>query len=296
MSRVFGGLFGPDLPRWACEIRPGSVVVVQSTKDRKGVASSATRTFPDGVVTPDVKGVNIGDGSVVRVALESALSEAGFGGSELIVVIPDDAVRISLVDAESLPGTESERAQFIRWKLKKHVPFDVSLARVAYAALSANPATRLVAVLSPSSVAAQYERVIQDLGLHPGIVCPSTAAALNLVGDMAGEIDRLFVKVAPGSIASAVVRGGKLVFYRKVPASGTIEEAVHPTLMYYQDHLLDDPARGGISNAILCVDLEDSTVSESARAAMNALGLRVEPFYSAELPDRVKPALGALQS
>ncbi len=303
MSRVFGGLFGPDLPRWACELRPGGVVVVEATKDRKGVAAAATRPLPDGVVTPDVKGVNIADGAVVRSALEACLEEAGFGGSELIVVIPDDAVRISLVEAESLSGAESERVQFIRWKLKKHVPFDVSLARVAYATMSTNGSTRLVAVLSPSSVTAQYERVIQDLGLHPGIICPSTTAALNLVGDVAAaagdaavEKDRLFVKVAPGSIASAVVRGGKLAFYRKVPRSGPIEEAVHPTLMYYQDHLLEDRDRPGITSAILCVDLDDRTILESVRAAIESFGLGVQPLYSADLPDRVKPSLGAMQS
>lgn len=289
------GLFAPDLPRWACEFRPNGVVVVGSTADRKGVLSSASRAFADGALTPDVKGVNVQDSAAVGATLESALREARFAGSELIVVIPDDAVRITILDAESLPGVESERVQFIRWKLKKHVPFDVSLARVAYSFVSTNGVTRLVVVLSPQSVTRQYERVVMDLGLHPGIVCPSTTAALNLARDVADTGDRLFVKIGPEAIVSAIVRGDLLRFYRKVPRSGRIEESVHPTLMYYQDHLGGE-AGGRITDAILCADIGDAVADREARAAVASLGLDVRPLYSPDVPDFVKPALGALQS
>lgn len=297
MSRGFlRGLFGPDLPRWACEFRPTGVVVVQSTGDRTGVLSRAVRPLPAGALVPDVKGVNVHDGALVRTTLEDALNEAGFNESELVLVVPDDAVRISLVEAESLPGAESERIEFIRWKLKKHVPFDVSSAGVTYTPVSKNGTTRLLAVVSPPGVTRQYERVVKDLGLHPGIVCPSTTAALNLTEKITDAADRLFVKVAPQSIVSAILTGNTLRFYRKIPRGESIEEAVHPTLMYYQDHLVADSGGPGITDAILCVDLDNNGVESAAQSAVGALGLSVVPLDSPDLPDVYKPALGAVQS
>jgi Tfp pilus assembly PilM family ATPase len=290
------GLFSSGLPEWSCEFSPRRIVAVQASSDRKEVISKAAVELPDGAIVPAIKGNNIQDSSAVESALGRVLDEARFSGSELIVVIPDDAVRITLLETESFPSSEAERQTFIRWKLKKHVPFDVSTSQAAYQRLGENGTVSVLAGLSPGAVTREYEGVLDRMGMHPGIVTPSTIAALNLCDLSTLTTDTLFVKLGDTSVITSILKDGKLRFYRKVPRSGSLESAIHPTMMYYQDKLGDDSTDSNrnlkLGEMILCVD--DSNPSE-ANAAARQLGLVVRPLYSSRLEDIYKPSLGALQ-
>ena len=54
------------------------------------------------------------------------------------VSMPGEAVQITLLATEALPASESDRQSFIRWKLNKTVPLDVSSAQVACEVLGEN--------------------------------------------------------------------------------------------------------------------------------------------------------------
>ena len=285
-------LLRSDTPRWACEFSRSRVVVVQASSDRNAVVSRAQVTLPEGAIVPDVKGANVGDRSAVQSALREALDEARFTGSELIVVIPDDAVRITLLATESFPASESDRQSFIRWKLKKNVPFDVSSAHVAYEVLGENPVVDLLTVLAPEVVTRQYEDVVDSLDLHPGIVNPSTTAALNLINGIPGATNTLFVKLSETSVVTSILTNGKLRFYRKVPRQGPLESAIYPTLMYFEDKLDDSSGGRGIREMIVCTGGDGSS---DLTTAARQLGLSVRPLLSAVIDDVYKPAFGALQ-
>lgn len=294
----FASLFGSDVPRWACEFKPGGVAVVEASADRRHVVSKAWVRLDAGAIVPDLRDRNIPDAAPVDGALRRALDESGFSGSELVVVIPDDAVRTTLVETESFPSSLREQDSFIRWKLKKSLPFDVSGARVACQKLGENGVVEILAVLAPEVVVAEYESLVDRLGLHPGVVCPSTPAALNLLEPTDPEFgtrDLLFAKLSPTAIVTAVIGGGRVRFYRCLPRRSSIEEAVYPTLMYYEDKLkatAPDPSTPGIARMIVCSEVEEGReIASTART----LGLETDSLYPAGVEDIYKPALGALQ-
>ena len=267
-------------------------MVVEVSSDRHEVVSKAVVSLPEGAIVPDIKDANIQDRSTVGRALRRALDESGFVGSELIVIIPDDAVRITLLATELFPASESERQSFIRWKLKKNVPFDVSSAHVAYELLGENGVVDLLTVLAPEVVTRGYEDIVESLDLHPGIVIPSTTAVLNLLDAISVANDTLFVKLGETSVVTAILTNGKLRFYRKVPRQGPLETAIYPTLMYFQDKLDDTAGGQGIREMIVCADGDGSS---DATTAARQLGLSVRPLFSSVIEDIYKPALGALQ-
>jgi hypothetical protein len=287
-------MFGSDQPQWACEFTPRSVVVVSASRDRRSIASSASARLPEGAIRPGCRESNIADSAAVAQALGQALGQAGFSGSELALVIPDDAVTVRILETESFPSSEAERTSFIRWKLKKNVPFDVGSARVAYQKIGENGVVDILAVLSPDAVTGPYENLVDGLGLHPGLVTSSTIASLNLLE--ADRDDGLFVKASQRSVVTAILGSGRVRFYRNVAPTDTIESSIYPTVMYYQDKLggAVGPAAGGagLNRMILCSDSPEA--GDAARAVAGKLGLTVAPLHSTGIDDVFKPALGAL--
>ena len=281
----FDDLFGPDTPLWACEVTSRQVIVLGVTPDRKSVTTKAAVELPSGAFAGAVKGANFVDGSAVKRAIEQALGTARFSGSEIVLVIPDDAVRIALLNVENFPADSTEQAPFVRWKLKKSVPFDVESADVAFEKLAENGSVDLLVVLSPRVVTRQYEEMFGSLGLHAGIVTPSTPAALNLVPT--NSDDTLFVKASSESVTMSVFVGGILRFYRKVGPQ-PLYDAVYPTMMYYEDKL-----EGRSMRELITCGYDDRS-SEPAELGRQ-LSLPVRELYSRELEDMYKSAFGALQ-
>ena len=267
-------------------------MVVEASPDRRGVVSRATVTLPEGAIVPGMKDANIQDRPTVKEALLDALEKADFGGSELAIVIPDDTVRITLLGVESFPVSEIERQSFLRWKLKKSVPFEISSARVAYEVLDENGSVNLLTVLAPEIITRQYEDLVDSIDLHPSIVSPSTIAALNLINGVSLTGDVLFVKLTGISVVTSILIDGKLCFYRKLRREGSLESAIYPTLMYYQDKLNAASGGQGIREMIVCDD--DASSADTARVARQ-LKLSVRPYFSPVIDDFYKPALGALQ-
>jgi len=290
-SRGLKSLFGADLPGCACEFTQGEVRAVRASADRKTVVSHASAPLADGVIRPGVKDPNITDVEAVSSALGRVLGEVGFSGSELVGVIPDDSVRIGLLEVDSFPSAAADQRSFIQWKLKKHVQFNVNDAAVAWQKIGENGVVDLLTVLAPRSVTSQYEEIVDGLGLHAGSLTASTLAALNLMDTAVLGTDVLFVKLTASSVVTTILSNQKLRFYRKVPRAGALEDAVHPTLMYYQDRLSGDSG-SGLGQMVLCSDLD----ADAGSAIAARLGLPSRPLGGTATPDAFKPALGALQS
>src|SRR5262249_32738908 len=130
-----------------------------------------------------------------------------------------------------------EQRTFIRWKLKKSIPFDVDTAQVAYRILGphrAGTGVDILVALSPRSTVREYEMLFDDLDIHAGMVLPSTLAALNVFPPPAG--DALFVKISPDCVTTTVFQDRRVQFYRRV-TDVSLYDAVYPTVLYYQDKL-----------------------------------------------------------
>ena len=282
----FREFFGPDVPRWACELTPDRAIVVETGPDRRTVRSQAVLELPSGALRGNLREAGLVDSDSVKEVVGRALDQAGFSGSEIVVVVPDGVASVSILKAETFPTEPAQQQSFIRWKLKKNVPFDTETAQLAYKKLGQNGSVDILVALSPRGVTRQYEDLLESVGLHAGIAIPSTIAALNLLG--AEPSDALFLKASPEAIATSVFIDGRLRFYRRV-GSQPLYDAVHPTIMYYQDKL----GGTGIRELITCV--HDTATGDKAAELATRLAIPRRSLYSADVGDVFKPALGAMQ-
>jgi len=283
-------LFRPQRPLWACEFTPRHLIVAGVNSSRKRIAAKGISTLSDHAVNGSLLEKNIIDHGRVFEFLKELMGETGFRGHEIGVVIPDDSARISFITTETLPGSEEERAAFIRWKLKKTVPFEIETAQVAYNILGTrfngdDKGTDLLVTLSPRSVIEEYEFLMEELGYEAGFVIPSSLAALNLFSIPAGDV--LFLKIAPGCIATTIFRNGQAEFYRKV-AETPLFDAIYPTLMYYQDKL----GGSGLTGVTVCE--YDMDMASELSELQDRLHLPVQKLGPRSIDDIFKPVLGAV--
>jgi type IV pilus assembly protein PilM len=276
----------------ACEFTPRHVIAAGVNASRKRIASKAAAELPPHALAGSLAEKNVVDPQAVLGQLNEAAGQAGFKkGHEIGIVIPDDAARISFITAESLPASTEERAAFIRWKLKKTVPFEVDTAQIAFTIMGTrltgeNKGTDLLVALSPRTVIEEYERMIDSLGFESGYVIPSSLAALKMLTVPNG--DMLFLKIAPGCIATTVFQNGRPEFYRKV-AEMPLYDAIYPTLMYYQDKL----AGAGLIGLTVCG--YDKDIQSELADLQHKLSVPVLRLGPATVEDIYKSVLGAVE-
>jgi type IV pilus assembly protein PilM len=152
--------------------------------------------------------------------------------------VPDAAVRVVLLDFDTLPDRSTEADAVVRFRLKKALPFEVERAAVSYHAQPNGTTLKVIVAVMLRSVLDEYETVVRDAGFLPGIVLPSTLAAL---GNVSGEVPTMVIKVAEGSTTIAILNQGKVLLYRSLDhgsssvAAETLAEDIYPSLVFFQD-------------------------------------------------------------
>ncbi len=169
----------PAKPRLACEIAADRVLVGRLAEGGRSLEACAARELAPGSVIPDLVEGNLRQRDAVSAAVQSALGSVAGRSHDVIAVVPDAAVRVVMLEFDTLPSDAEEAAGVVRFRLKKSLPFDVDKARVSYHAQKAAEGVRVVAAVSLASVLEDYEAAFRHAGFSPGVVLPSMLAALG---------------------------------------------------------------------------------------------------------------------
>ena len=128
---------------------------------------------------PDLIETNLRQPDGVYEALRDTLASLGGRSRDVIAVLPDAAVRVVLLDFETLPPKREEAESVVRFRLKKSLPFDVDKAKVSYHVQPSNSGVRVIAAVALLNVIEDYEAAFRQAGYEPGVVMPSMLAALG---------------------------------------------------------------------------------------------------------------------
>jgi type IV pilus assembly protein PilM len=193
-----------------------------------------------------------------------------------VVILPDYAVRVSVLDFDSFPSSPDEQLSLIRFRLKKTLPFDVESAAVSYFVQTprekegkgASGKIEVVAASVAVEVLARYEALCRAANLHPGEITVSALASLQLFEESGVCV---LAKLAGRTLTVMVTQDNRLKLFRCVELEDTTEKEVlgvlHPTLAYVEDGLSSRDCR-----IILC---------GFAKGALPGLGRPSESLKSA---------------
>lgn len=159
----------------------------------------------------------------------------------VVLLLPDYAARVSVLDFDQIPDDPDERQALVRFRMKKSVPFDMESAALSYSVqggAAGVPGVSVVAAVSPIEIIARYEAPFRALNLHPGIVSLSFLSALNLAPVSAAIT--LFVKLSGRALTVVVLRNGHLQLIRSIEIEALslaeIANDLFPTVVYTEDH------------------------------------------------------------
>jgi type IV pilus assembly protein PilM len=226
-------------PRLACEVTVGGVIAARASDKAPRVELFTARRLRPGALAPGLNAPNVHDPEALRGAIRGALESLAGKSRDVIAVLPDSAIRVLLLDFETLPGKASEIEPMVRFRLKKSLPFDVEHASISYEVRRNDGANRIVAAVSPRSVIEEYEAAFRDVGYSPGIVVPSMLAALGLVE---ARRPTLVLKVDPVNITIAAAHNQELRLIRTLEnpygaqvTAAELAEAVLPSVVFFED-------------------------------------------------------------
>jgi len=263
-------------PHLACEVSADRVMAARGASGRVELFSS--HSLPAGAVVPNLGNVNVLDGRVLRVAIAEALATVHDRSRDVIAILPDAAVRVVMLDFDTLPDKRDDAEGVVRFRLKKSLPFNVDQAALSYEVHRLNGHVKVLAAVSPQTVLEEYESAFRDAGYSPGVVMPSMLAALGLVDAAAPT---LVVKVDSVSISVAVVDQQELRLLRTLEnASGPavsgaqIAADVYPSVVFYED------TYGAKVERVLVSGLPSMADITSALEAQ--VGLRVQSLVTSQ--------------
>jgi type IV pilus assembly protein PilM len=226
-------------PKLACEIAADRVLAGRLLDKGGALEECAARELAPGSVVPDLVENNLRQRDAVRAGIEAALGSVAGRAKDVIAVVPDAAVRVMLVDFDTLPSDHEEALGVVRFRLKKSLPFDVEKAKVSYHVQKLDDEVRVVAAVGLASVIEDYEGVFRDAGFSPGVVLPSMLAAL---GAAEAKKPTLLVKVDAHTTSIAILSADQLQLFRTlentrgVTITGEqLAEEVYPSVVFFQD-------------------------------------------------------------
>jgi type IV pilus assembly protein PilM len=193
-----------------------------------------------GVLMPAIGELNMTSPEAVSLAIRNALASVSPRTRAVTVVIPDTAVRVFVLDFDTLPARASEAIPVLRFRLRKMVPFDVEHAGLSYQILSETKTeTRVLVAVLPSNILEEYETVVRAAGYEPGAVMPSALAALATADSSEPMLAACLSKVA---ITTSITRGDDLLLYRTLDLPDDpeqrlleVQRSVAVAAAYYED-------------------------------------------------------------
>ena len=188
----------------------------------------AAAALPPLALTPGLAEGNVIDAAAVSAAIRMALGQVSPRTKSVTVVVPDSAVRVFVLDFDTLPAKAEEAVPVLRFRLRKSVPFDVEVAGISYQVLSEGSSRletqwKVLAAIMPGPVLAEYESVVRFAGYEPGAVLPVSLAVLAAADSQEAV---LAVHLSARTLTTSIVAGNDILLYRTVelPASSADQE------------------------------------------------------------------------
>jgi len=226
-------------PKVACEIAADRIIAGRIADTGGLLDACVSHELSPGSVVPDLVEANLRERNSVAQGLRDSLANVSGRSRDVIAILPDAAVRVVLLDFDTLPANREEAEAVVRFRLKKSLPFDVDKAKVSYQSQTSTTGLRVIAAVALHSIIEDYESAFREAGYTPGIVVPSMLAAVG-VAQASGPT--LIVKVDSRTTSIAIMDKQQLLLFRTLEnARGVtitgeqLAEEVYPSVVFFQD-------------------------------------------------------------
>ena len=251
MRSILGGkqsaAKGAARPPAAVEVSAEGIVAA-SLPSKGASAVVAFEPLPAGAIVPGIGNQNLLQPDAVAAAIRKALDRVAPRKRDVTLIIPDTAIRVFVLDFDSLPSKPADVLSVLRFRLRKTVPFDVEHAGISYQVLAGSEnEKRVLTAILPANILAEYEAVVRAAGYEPGAVMPSSLAGMAAL-DSGGPVLAAFLQST--SMTTVIAHGQDVLLYRTLelpeePATQLteVQRDVGVAVVYFEDRLATRPRR-----------------------------------------------------
>lgn len=204
----------------------------------------------DGMIKPSPTEDNISEPSAlvdrIRTLTDSDSAHRRVGSTVLsdlprrvAVLLPDTAIKTTILHLEQLPAGREERDALIRWRLGQEQLFPLSGAKMVFRVFHARsggkgPAYTVLTVAAQESVLKQYESLCESAGLIPQEVGITSLRIFDLWRRASSESHRrsqncLWITLSDRALTNMICQQGRLLFYRCKLLGTETDEALTKT-------------------------------------------------------------------
>ncbi|MBE9503470.1 MAG: pilus assembly protein PilM [Proteobacteria bacterium] len=281
-------------------ISPSGVTWAEIKADDLSGQITQTESVPiaKGLVLPSFVNENIPDKDALKSEILKAIP-AGKRKGDIALSIPDELVRISLVDFDEIPEKREEVEKLILWRLKKTIPIPLEMVKLDYIQLeNGEGMVKLLVAVASSAVIREYENVVREIGLRPRLVDIASINTLMMYQKQLPR-DAYFIYLNNSAVGVAVLLNGELTFFRSKIINGDLslaEKEVLSTLMYYRTKA----SHISIDNLYICMTIKEAdTMIEKLKNAFDGQVVQLtQPEFlqldaASGMPAETLPATGA---
>jgi type IV pilus assembly protein PilM len=272
LSKVQIGTQTGGRPPAAVEIAPAGVLAAALPGPGQPPVY-AYQAIAAGALIPGIGEPNLRAPEAIANAIRSTLGQVSARTRAVTLVIPDTAVRVFVLDFDSMPAKAAEAYPVLRFRLRKMVPFDVEHAGLSYQILSQSKTEcKVLAAVMPGAIQHEYEAAVQAAGYEAGAVLPSSLAALAGIESMEAI---LTANLCGLSLTTAIANGNDLLLYRTLDLPedvqlrlDEVQRGIAVAAAYYEDKLQARPTRllysgdGGAEQFARWIDFPELAVTE----------------------------------
>jgi hypothetical protein len=288
LTKIVIGPQRDERPRVAVEVSPdGVVAATQSLADHEPVF--AFEPLSPGAIAPGIREANLRNRETVVAGIRSTLEKVIQRNRSVTLILPNAAVRIFVLDFDTLPVAAADVIPVLRFRLRKIVPFDIEDAAVSYQVLSRKDnECRLLITALPVAILDEYESAVREAGFEPGAVLPSSLAALEAL-DSPDPVLAAFL--SGNSLTTSITSERDLLLYRRFDLPDETElridelqRGIAVALAYFEDKLAHRPQ---------CLHYAGSEPAEAFAASINEPDLTVVDLAPRPESSKAVPIINA---
>jgi hypothetical protein len=213
----------PPCPTVALEVQPRRISLVRIKRRRRQpplLEAYASRELGEETVPASIFQQTSGGSDELPAKLSELFDAAGTRPTRLSLVLPDNLAKVSLLRLPERPASRKQLEELVRAKMRRAVPFRLEEASLAYELLTGEGReVVLLVVLARRGLIERFERPLDALGARVGLVDICTPNLLNLYRERVEAASRsggdaALLNCARNYFSLAIVRGGRLIFFR----------------------------------------------------------------------------------
>ncbi len=205
----------PFLPL-AFQITEGYISGAAFSPKEKKIKSHFISPLPPGTLRVSFFKKNIRTPRPLLSAIKQGQEKMGALSGKAALLLPEITQKTFSFSFETLPFSQGEREQLIRFRIKKQLPLIPDDARISYDTFldSASGGARVVASTACCDVIREYEALFEEAGFKVKLISTPVMSLINLLRWEASS-DFLLLNVEEEAFSLAAVVQGEFGLYRQ---------------------------------------------------------------------------------